>query len=458
MKILFSRIMAFFTALLCALTGVSPSTIGTTGGTPIEATKREYSFDNDRLLIGGYYAREEELPFCPDAGIEFIIASGVTESYLDTAYQYGVGVIASSYNLPYCYEDMTDWATSAYVNADPAAYRDHPALWGDNMIDEPHAQSFKAIADSANAYYEKFPGKIPFINLFPMYANEDQLGEHMTLRGSDRMFSLVTDQFSDQVNRYKAHVSDYVNTIDTDYICVDIYPYYSETALGKEKKYTDECWLRNLDVLAEACRETGRDLWVIPQAAGLTKDGSTDNVRWCDETTDISQQAYASLAFGTKSIIYGLFGSDGWWDMNSHMIGSDGQPTDTYYAVSEVNSWLADIAKVYGTYQYTSTYLLNRTLATGYRHGNLLCEIPEERGNILSADGLLIGTFTGKNNAKAYVVTNIEELNNNSGASFRFDVPDGKVAAVYYKGSVLNKVSDFSMTIGAGEGVFITVK
>lgn len=458
MKIFFSKIIALLSALLFAITGVSGSTIGTTEGTPIQATKREYKFDNDKLLIGGYYSREDELQYCNDAGIEFIIASGVNEKYLDTAYSYGVGIIASSYNLPYCYENMTDGATGSYVNANPAAYKDHPALWGDNMIDEPHAGSFKNIADSANAYYSKFPGKLPFINLFPMYANEDQLDEHMTLNPLDILLTPTSDQFTDQVNRYKAHVSDYINTIDTDYICVDIYPYHSTMKNGKEVKYTDECWLRNLDVLAEACRETGRDLWVIPQAAGLTKDGSEENVRWCDEVSDISQQDYACLAFGTKAIIYGLYGRDGWWDMDSHMIGSDGKPTDTYYAVSEVDGWLADFAEVYGDYQYTSTYLLNRSKATGYRHGNLLCAVDSERGNIKSNDGLLIGTFTGDNGAKAYVVTNIEELNKDSGAKFSFDVPEGKTATVYYRGNVMNKPSDFTMEIGAGDGVYITVK
>ena len=458
MKILFRQIIAILSAVIFALAGVGESVIGFTAGDPIKATRRDYCFDNSGLIIGGYYSSKDELQYCNDAGIEFIIASGVDKDYLDTAYNYGVGVIATGYNLPYCYADMTDGATQTYINANIDAYKNHPALWGDNVIDEPYSSSYPNTAKAVNAYYAQHPDKLPLVNLFPMYAGEDQLDEHMTLKKLDIVLTPFSDHFLDQVNRFKAYTSDYINQIDTDYICVDIYPYHSKTVNGKEVKFTDECWVRNLDVLAEACRDTGRDLWVITQAAGLTKDGSENNVRWCDEVSDISQQAYASISFGSKAIIHALYGQQGWWDVDSHMIGSDGKPTDTYYAVSEVNSYLKDFAKVYGNYNYTSTYLINRTKVAGYRHGRLACEVIGEEGNIKSTNGLLVGTFTGKNSSKAYAVTNMEELNKNKTAEFSFDVPNGKIATVYYEGKVVNKASSFTMKLDPGAGAFITVK
>lgn len=458
MKMLFRRFIAILSVAVFALAGVSESVIGSTPGEPIKATRRDYCFDNSGLIIGGYYSTKDELQYCNDAGIEFIVASGVDKDYLDTAYKYGVGVIAAGYNFPSCYENMTDAATNSFVNADLTAYKDHPALWGDDMIDEPHAGAYDNIAKAADAYYSQHPDKLPYINLFPMYANSDQLDEHMTLSPLAKLLTPFSDAFLDQVNQFKAYTSDYINKIDTDYISVDIYPYSSSMRNGKEVKSTNDCWIRNLDVLAEACRETGRDLWVIPQAAGLTKDGSEENVRWCDEVSDISQQAYASLAFGTKAIIHGIYGSQGWWDVDSHMIGSNGKPTETYYAVSTVNSYLHDFAKVYGDYAYTSTYLINRAKVAGYRHGRLACEVLSEEGNITSSNGLLVGTFTGKNSAKAYVVANMEELNKEKTAEFKFEVPEGKIATVYYEGKVMNKPSSFKMELDPGAGAFITVK
>ncbi len=455
-----ARIVSLFMAIMFAISGLTPSVINFSDGEPIKAKKREYCFDNSGILIGGYYAREDELQYCNDAGIQFIVAGSVDEQYLDTAQSYNVGIIASSYNLPCCYAEMPDSATQAYINANPASYKNHPALWGDNVIDEPYATSYGNVAKSVDAYYSKFSGKLPFVNLFPMYAGEEQLEEHETLSFGKKIFSPFSDQFTDTVNRYKLYTSDYINSIDTDYICVDIYPYRIELkGNGKTVKYTDDNWIRNLDLLAEACRETGRDLWVIPQSAGLTKDGAEGkDMRWCDETSDISQQVYASLAFGSKAIIYGLYGRDGWWDSDSHMIGSDGKPTETYYAVSEVNKYLKPFLKEFGDYKYTSTYFINTLGAAGFTRGRLNCEVLSERGNVLSCDSLLVGTFTGEKDSKAYVIANMEELNNEKDASFLFKVPKGKTATVYYMDETETYTDNFRMKLNAGGGAYITVK
>lgn len=54
------RIVAVSLAVYMLFTGINASVIGTTEGTPIQATKRDYCFDDDRLLIGGYNYRYEK--------------------------------------------------------------------------------------------------------------------------------------------------------------------------------------------------------------------------------------------------------------------------------------------------------------------------------------------------------------------------------------------------------------
>ncbi len=462
MKVIFAKIIALFMAFLMTVSGLQMSVVGFTDGEPIVPEEREYKFDRDRLLIGGYYAHYDELDYCSGAGVEFIIAGGVDKAYLDKAQSLGVGIIASNLNVPYAYADFYDGTKDAYVNYDPANYFDHPALWGDNVIDEPKADAYDNLGAAVNAYNEKLTAKygvLPFVNLFPAYASaEEQLTEPIRLTPLQKMLGLLNDNGLDWMDAYKAYTSDYINKIDTDYICVDIYPYRAElTASGRTKKTTDGTWLRNLDVLAEACRATGRDLWVIPQAAGLTENGTKGgDMRWTDEVSDISQQAYASLAFGAKAIIHGLFGKAGWWDMDSHMIGSNGLPTATYYAAAEVDAYLKAFAEEYGKYEYTSTYLMKPTACAGFGAGALNCEIPEEEGNIASLSALCIGTFTGADGAKAYIVTNMEELDKEKTAPFTFTVANGATATVYRKGEISTYTDDFRIALEPGEGVFIT--
>ena len=98
---------------------------------------------------------------------------------------------------------------------------------------------------------------------------------------------------------YRMYVSDYIGAIDSDIISVDIYPLQVEKDSGR--MYTLNYWLWNLDILADACRATGRDLWVITQATGNTiREGGTQ--RHCDTVEDQRWQNWVSMSFGAKAI------------------------------------------------------------------------------------------------------------------------------------------------------------
>lgn len=464
MRALIIRIGAFFASLMFMLAGVGQSVVGYTGGTPLRVEKRDYCFDNSGLLIGGYYGGKGLAGYAAEAGLDFVIDSSVTGEILDEYYGEGVGIIAAGYNLPSNYATVPEANLNRWKDFDASAYKDHPALWGDDLIDEPAAQSYGAIAQALNSYHSKVDGKIGLVNLFPNYADSEQLGEVSGMSVFSRIPLLFTDQGDNGSVQYKMYVSDYLNTVPTDYICVDIYPYRATAdARGNEIKSTSRDYLRNLDILAEACRETGKDLWVITQAAGLTQYGvkGETNPRWCESIPDISQQMYASLAFGTKAVIHAEFASKGWWDADSHMIGSDGRPTPTYYAVKAVNGYVGAFADIYGNYSYSSTYMINRAKVAGRNRGGLNCTKAEDVAAIRSTDGLLVGVFKGNKAAqdRAYVITNMEELNKNADASFTYRVPSGKTATVYKKGaaSSYSAGSRISISLDAGEGVFMTV-
>lgn len=452
------RAVAVLTAAVSFFLG---SAVGYTDGTPIQATRQDYCFDNSGILIGGYCfdlknANSAQVGYIKEAGIDFMISS-VNETFLNLCDEYGVGVIAKNYNASSMYY-MTYGNTSWY-NITPETYKDHPCLWGDDLIDEPTSQEFETLNAMAAHYLANTQGKLPYINLFPIYANSEQLGNEPDIPFYRKALSFgLGDSADEHVDMYKRHVSDYINAIDTDYISVDIYPLGCENnALGRQKT-TNELWLRNLDILAEACRATGRDLWVITQAAGNEiNDGG--GMRYCDTPEDIRWQAYVSLSFGAKAIIHACYNS-GWWDSESHLIDQNGNRTDTYYAVQAVNTEIKAISDAYARYDNQGAYLVNRLRAAGTKTGYLLPVDEALKPSVQCSNPLLIGCFTEKQGeGKAYTVVNMTEpqLNKTVSATLSFD---GASRITVYKTGVATvyDAANVDLELASGEGVFITVE
>ena len=68
MKIIFTKIIAFLSSVMFMIVGISQSTIGYTDGTPIRAEKRNYCFDDDTILIGGYYGGKGLAKYAKEMG------------------------------------------------------------------------------------------------------------------------------------------------------------------------------------------------------------------------------------------------------------------------------------------------------------------------------------------------------------------------------------------------------
>lgn len=443
----FTKIMAFFMAVLTFLTGGVAHVVGSTDAKPIMATKREYRFDRDRLLLGAYAFKvddqfEQTREWFKEAGLQFAVGvrgDNLTQADLDWFQSNGMGVIAPGNDY--------------YMNVK------HDAMWGVNISDEPMATDFPELQERVQQAYAQDPNRFPMVNLLPMYAGPDQLGEEVEL--PSYIGDSPIDSFSDRSAYYRMHVSDYIGTVDSDIISVDIYP-LSVKADGTLETYMH--WVRNLDILAEACRETGRDLWVITQAAGKADvDEGRADMRFCKTVEDQRWQDYTALAFGAKAIIYGCYNS-GWWSADSHMLDAEGKRTDTYYAVKQANEELSVFAEEYGKYENHGAVVYNRvshlaTDASGVSLGT--GKVPAEYKPImLSTAPILCGCFTEKEGSgKAFVFNNMYDPATGKTASFTATFPGAKRVTVYRKGekTVING-STLTMTLDNREGVFVTVE
>ncbi len=437
--------------------------IGETEGTPIQATRHQYKFDNSGILIGAYnydmnHADDTHVGYVKEADIDFLITT-VNEKFLNLCDKHDVGVIMTQYStLPYSYASISADAEAKWLSMTDTTLTDlHECVWGHNLIDEPHSTEFSKINGMAQSYYSHTDGLLPYVNLFPIYANSEQLTNEPEYTGTLAELLNEVDFINSDISQYKRHVSDYINNIDTDYICVDIYP------LGVDddgNKTTSVLWLRNLDILAEACRETGRDLWVITQAAGNVGSGSGD--RRYNDADDIRWQAFVSLSFGAKAIIHACYDT-GWWDRDSHLINKDGERTQTYYAAQTVDAELKAISDVYGQYSNQGAYLVNKGKAAGtmsYKFMATLMPVePELKPIIASSDPLLVGCFTAEDGGKAYTFVNISEpvLNESAKAAVTFD--GASEITVYSKGvPTVVKGNTIELSIASADGVFVTVK
>jgi len=452
MLFILRKVWALLLTPVLLLTGASLLVMDLAGEDAIAATRWDYVYDNDRLLLGAYcydpaFSDPAYIGQVKDAGLDFLICD-TTPAFMDECGRQGVGVIASHYNAPAMYGDVSDGGKAQWMNLSAEGYQKHPALWGDNVIDEPSARSFRAISDILGHYYALDTGRLPMINLFPIYADSDQLGNEPQL-GSLRYLLPGTAYADESLDKYRRHTADYIKTIDTDYISVDIYPYGLDG--------TNDAWLHNLDILAEACRGTGRDLWVITQAAGNEVDEG-GGMRWCSTKPDQLQQSYASLAFGAKAVVYACY-QTGWWDDGSHMVNAAGETTDTYDAVRAVNEELRVFAETYGEYSWLGAYTVNSYKAAGLRY-ELANGLPkQERLRLNSWDGLLVGCFDQKDgDGKAYVIVNMMELLHEKTARLTVEFPENTPVTLYVGGiPTAFEGGRREIMLAPGEGVFVTV-
>ncbi len=156
----------------------------------------------------------------------------------------------------------------------------HPALWGYQMKDEPSADEFPALRAWSDAVAAAAPATLRFINLLPNYATAAQLN------ASD----------------YGAYVDAFAETVDPDILCMDAYPFFELTDMTRN--VSTDGYHRNLAVLRDAALRLRRPFWnffnAMPFASHLAP--TEGQIAW---------QAFTSLAYGAKGVLYFTYWSPG---------------------------------------------------------------------------------------------------------------------------------------------------
>ena len=292
--------------------------------------------NRNRLNIGVYHLRpyartEAHIKDLADCGIDFVVCMDNDRPALDLFHKYGVGAIVSGIVPGWWGGDGDNAGKLRETNpmekyeAAAKAYSDHPAIWGIDVGDEPSALDFPYYGRVMDYVDRAFPNQFAYLNLYPNYASVSQNNAQETVN----QLGTAT---------YDEHIQKYCENVPVDYICYDFYLY----SINVTKHY------ENLRVVADACRNTGRSMWIVLQV------NSNKPAEWMSEN-NLRFQAYTSMAFGAENIIWACY-TAGWW--HNQVLDGEGNKTQQYDKLKKINAEIRTLADEYMKYRRVSTHFV----------------------------------------------------------------------------------------------------
>lgn len=220
---------------------------------------------------------------------------------LDAAQAVGVKIIAKQQEAPKTAEEVA------------RVFKDHPALAGYMLWDEPSTAEFLALRQTAWNVMEIDPDKLVLVNLYPNGANHTQLGLK-------------------PYQEYSEYVHKFLSEVPVNLLSYDCYPIKRLGVL--------EGWYENMEVMFEASRRAKLPLWVWIASVGmdLTPDPTIGSFRL---------QAYTNLAYGVTGIEHFCYHTHKGLGMRMGCIERDGSRTPTYDLVKQLHHELQAQAGVF---------------------------------------------------------------------------------------------------------------
>ena len=233
-----------------------------------------------------------------------------SEKELDVAHRHGLrGQLTDGLLTP---ASLDDPQRRAQLDALLARASKHPALYAYYLIDEPSAAQFPALGKLVAYLRERDPAHLAYINLFPTYANNEQLGTQ-----------------GDVVTAYQEHLRRYVEQVKPALISYDHYQF-------RLKGDGDQFFL-NLAMIRRAAQEAGVPFLNIVQACTWAPD--TMRV---PNANELRYLVYSTLAYGAQGISYYVYAHP---NHHGSLVSLDGTPGPLYQAVKSYNREFAAIAR-----------------------------------------------------------------------------------------------------------------
>jgi hypothetical protein len=202
------------------------------------------------------------------------------------------------------------------LKSDPEAtvrrFMGHPAVAGYYLRDEPNARDFKELGEWVRRIRAVDDAHPCYINLFPTYANAEQLG----------------------TPTYREHVARFLAEVPVQVLSFDHYPIVGEQLRAD--------WYENLEIIAASAREARLPFWAfaLSVAHNPYPVATVDGLRL---------QVFSNLAYGAAAIQYFTYWTpvSTQWNFHRAPLESDGTRTEVYERVRTVNAEIQALAGVF---------------------------------------------------------------------------------------------------------------
>ena len=403
--------------------------------------------DRTRLNIGAYilqpYARtEEHIKGIKDCGIDMIVDLDYDKKALDLFAKHGLGAIVrdvaphwwggsgkSGQFHKYCPLEIYDKVANRY--------KDHPAVWGISIGDEPSALDIPHYGKVVDRVNSLFPKAFPYLNLYPNYATvaENTADETVSQLGT---------------KTYKEYIDVYCKCVPADYISYDYYVYATKNLGG--------C-LENFRIVSEAARKYGKRFMYIPQV-------NSQNPAEIVTVNQMRFQAFSAMSFGAEDITWGCY-TAGWWHHN--ILDEKGEKTEQYDKVKVVNKEIRTLAEEYMKYKNTNTHLIGFPDDIAEKSGMGTCEALSNGyfSDLHAKDkrALIIGEMVrrdGKDEKALFITAADDYLDTNPTETKILFKAFGTVSAYSKDGKAVVEFDDengvYSVDIKSCEGIMIISK
>jgi hypothetical protein len=200
-------------------------------------------------------------------------------------------------------------------------FKDHPALAGYYVLDEPPAGEFAKVAAQVKRIQAVDARHPCYVNLFPIHATTGKAGQ------------LGTDTYQEYIDRF-------VREVPVPFLSFDHYPVldgFGAAAAGGP-------WYENLEVISAAARKADKPFWAFARsvAFGAHSPATPAHLR---------VQVYSNLAYGAQAIQYFTY-----WtpqpdtqgtQFRDGPITNDGKRTVVYDHVKQMNREIQGLRRVF---------------------------------------------------------------------------------------------------------------